>query len=51
VGQDATERKQAELEMTRVTRQLQTFIDTANALILGTDSPQRGGTWVDMLLE
>ena len=45
MGQDATERKQAELEMTRVTRQLQTFIDTANAPIFGIDSSGLVNEW------
>ncbi len=35
--QDVTERKLAELEMTRVAKELQTFIDTANAPIFGIE--------------
>ena len=38
VGQDITDRKQAELEKTRVAQELQTFIDTANAPIFGVDA-------------
>jgi PAS domain S-box-containing protein len=45
VGQDVTERKQAELEMTRVAKELQTFIDTANAPIFGIDSSGLVNEW------
>jgi PAS domain-containing protein len=38
VGQDITERKQVEVEKTRVAQELQTFIDTANAPIFGIDA-------------
>ena len=38
VGQDITDRKQAELEMTRMAKELQTFVDTANAPIFGIDA-------------
>ena len=38
VGQDITERKQVEMEKTRVAKELQTFIDTANAPIFGIDA-------------
>ena len=37
VGQDISERKQVEMEKTRVAQELQTFIDTANAPIFGMD--------------
>jgi signal transduction histidine kinase len=47
VGQDVTERKQAELEMTRVATELQTFIDTANAPIFGIDSRTANGERVE----
>ena len=45
VGQDITERKQAELEMTRVAKELQTFIDTANAPIFGIDASGLVNEW------
>ena len=45
VGQDITERKQAEQEKTRVARELQTFIDTANAPIFGIDAQGRINEW------
>jgi PAS domain S-box-containing protein len=48
VGQDVTERKQAELEMTRVATELQTFIDTANAPIFGIDSNGLVNEWNNM---
>ena len=48
VGQDVTERKQAELEMTRVATELQTFIDTANAPIFGIDSDGNVKEWNNM---
>jgi PAS domain S-box-containing protein len=48
VGQDVTERKQAELEMTRVAKELQTFIDTANAPIFGIDSAGLVNEWNNM---
>jgi PAS domain S-box-containing protein len=48
VGQDVTERKQAELEMTRVAKELQTFIDTANAPIFGIDSSGLVNEWNNM---
>ena len=38
VGQDITERKQAELEKIKVAQEMQMFIDTANAPIFGIDS-------------
>ena len=45
VGQDITERKQAEQEKTRVAQELQTFIDTANAPIFGIDAMGRVNEW------
>ena len=48
VGQDVTERKLAELEMTRVAKELQTFIDTANAPIFGIDSSGLVNEWNNM---
>jgi PAS domain S-box-containing protein len=48
VGQDVTERKQAELEMTRVAKELQTFIDTANAPIFGIDAHGLVNEWNNM---
>jgi PAS domain-containing protein len=45
VGQDITKRKEAELEMTRVAKELQTFIDTANAPIFGIDSSGLVNEW------
>jgi PAS domain S-box-containing protein len=45
VGQDITERKQAEQEKTRVAKELQTFIDTANAPIFGIDAQGRVNEW------
>jgi PAS domain S-box-containing protein len=38
VGQDITERKQVELEKTRIATELQTFMETANAPIFGIDA-------------
>jgi PAS domain S-box-containing protein len=51
VGQDVTERKQAELEMTRVAKELQTFIDTANAPIFGIDANGLVNEWNNMAAE
>ena len=48
VGQDVTERKKAELEMTRVAKELQTFIDTANAPIFGIDANGLVNEWNNM---
>jgi len=45
VGQDITARKQIEEEMTRVAKELQTFIDTANAPIFGIDAKGRVNEW------
>ena len=45
VGQDITARKQNEEEMTRVAKELQTFIDTANAPIFGIDAKGRVNEW------
>ena len=45
VGQDITERKQVEVEKTRVARELQTFIDTANAPIFGIDANGLVNEW------
>ena len=45
VGQDITERKQAEQEKTRVAQELQTFIDTANAPIFGIDADGKVNEW------
>jgi len=48
VGQDITERKQAELERARVAQELQTFIDTANAPIFGIDAKGLVNEWNNM---
>lgn len=45
VGQDITERKQVEIEKTRVAQELQTFIDTANAPIFGIDAHGLVNEW------
>ena len=45
VGQGVTERKEAEPEMTRVAKELQNFIDTADALIFGIDASGRVNEW------
>ena len=45
VGQDITERKDAELAMTRVAQELQSFIDTANAPIFGIDASGLVNEW------
>ncbi len=45
VGQDITERKQVEVEKTRVAMELQTFIDTANAPIFGIDAQGLVNEW------
>ena len=45
VGQDITDRKQVELEKTRVAQELQTFIDTANAPIFGVDARGLVNEW------
>ena len=45
VGQDITERKQVEVEKTRVAKELQTFIDTANAPIFGIDADGLVNEW------
>ena len=45
VGQDITERKQVEVEKTRVAQELQTFIDTANAPIFGIDAQGLVNEW------
>jgi PAS domain S-box-containing protein len=45
VGQDITERKQIEVEKTRVAQELQTFIDTANAPIFGIDADGLVNEW------
>ena len=45
VGQDITERKQVEIEKTRVAQELQTFIDTANAPIFGIDANGLVNEW------
>ena len=45
VGQDITERKQVEVEKTRVAQELQTFIDTANAPIFGIDAHGLVNEW------
>ena len=45
VGQDITERKRAEREKTLVAKELQTFIDTANAPIFGIDSDGLINEW------
>jgi PAS domain S-box-containing protein len=51
VGQDITERKQIELEKTRVAEELQTFIDTANAPIFGIDCQGLVNEWNNMAAE
>ena len=45
IGQDITERKQVEVEKTRVAQELQTFIDTANAPIFGIDADGLVNEW------
>eukprot|EP00960_Hanusia_phi_P056970 763416-Hanusia_phi.AAC.1 len=45
VGQDITERKRVEGEKTRVAKELQTFIDTANAPIFGIDAKGLVNEW------
>ena len=45
VGQDITERKQVEIEKTRVAQELQTFIDTANVPIFGIDAQGMVNEW------
>jgi PAS domain-containing protein len=45
VGQDISERKQVEMEKTRVAQELQTFIDTANAPIFGIDADGLVNEW------
>ena len=51
VGQDITERKQVEIEKTRVARELQNFIDTANAPIFGIDAYGLVNEWNNMAVE
>ena len=45
VGQDITERKVVEMEKARVAKELQNFIDTANAPIFGIDAQGRVNVW------
>ncbi len=45
VGQDITERKQVEVEKTRLAMELQTFINTANAPIFGIDAHGLVNEW------
>jgi PAS domain-containing protein len=45
VGQDITERKQVEMEKARVAKELQTFIDTANAPIFGINAHGQVNEW------
>jgi PAS domain S-box-containing protein len=45
ICQDITERKQIEVEKARVAQELQTFIDTANAPILGIDARGLVNEW------
>ena len=45
VGQDITDRKQADIERNRVAQELQTFIDTANAPIFGVDASGLVNEW------
>lgn len=45
ICQDITERKQIEVEKARVAQELQTFIDTANAPILGIDADGLVNEW------
>ncbi len=51
VGQDITERKQVEVEKTRVAQELQTFIDTANAPIFGIDAKGLVNEWNNKAVE
>ena len=51
VGQDITERKQVEVEKTRVAQELQTFIDTANAPIFGIDAYGLVNEWNNKSVE
>lgn len=51
VGQDITERKQVEIEKTRVAQELQTFIDTANAPIFGIDALGLVNEWNNKAVE
>ena len=51
VGQDITEKKQAEVELTRVAADLRKLIDTANAPIFGIDTKGRVNEWNDKAAE
>ncbi|KAK3273789.1 hypothetical protein CYMTET_17988 [Cymbomonas tetramitiformis] len=48
VGQDITERKKAELELTRMAQDLRTLIDTAHAPIFGIDKDGLVNEWNNM---
>ena len=51
VGQDITERKKIEREKALVAQELQTFIDTANAPIIGIDSSGLVNEWNNKVAE
>jgi PAS domain-containing protein len=51
VGQDITDRKEEEVQMTRVAQELQTFIDTANAPIFGIDENVLVNEWNNKAVE
>jgi PAS domain S-box-containing protein len=51
VGQDITERNIAEREKTRVAKELQSFIDTANAPIFGIDAKGLVNEWNNKAVE
>jgi PAS domain S-box-containing protein len=51
VGQDITDRKEEEVQMTRVAQELQTFIDTVNAPIFGIDENWLVNEWNNKVVE
>ena len=51
VGQDITERNISEKEKTRVAKELQSFIDTANAPIFGVDAKGLVNEWNNKAVE
>jgi PAS domain S-box-containing protein len=51
VGQDITDRKEEEVQMTRVAQELQTFIDTVNAPIFGIDENVLVNEWNNKAVE
>jgi PAS domain S-box-containing protein len=51
VGQDITDRKEAEVQMTRVAQELQIFIDTANEPIFGIDENGLVNEWNNKVVE